>query len=113
VKFSDDSGSAVIEFLGFGVLLQLPILMFTLQLVALQHDQLAAEAIVRQLARSFVIEGKDPLVATSEVATNFGVTSNKLQVHVVCDPTDCSQDGAVINIQAQVGQASASAVTLK
>ena len=113
MKFSDDSGSAVIEFLGFGVLLQVPILLFTLQLVGLQHDQLAVEAIVRQVARSFVIEGKDPWAAASQVAANFGVRANTLQVHVLCDPTDCSQDGAVMNIQAQVGQASASAVTLK
>ena len=53
VNFKGETGSAVIELIGFGLLLQIPLVMLATNLLLLQHDQLAAEAITRDVLRSF------------------------------------------------------------
>ena len=50
-KFNDETGSVVLEFLGFGVLLQVPILMFATAVLGLQHDKFAA-AWLRELIKA-------------------------------------------------------------
>ena len=53
-NFNSDEGSAVIELLGFGVLLQVPILMFATSMAELQRNQLAAQTMSIQSLRSYL-----------------------------------------------------------
>jgi hypothetical protein len=110
VRFRDDSGSVVFEFLGFGILLQLPILMFAVSLIGLQHDQLAAEAITRDALRSLVLLNKSPAETASEVSLAYRVSMSRVSLTIVCRPTDCEPGGGWIELTTRVGSAIARGV---
>jgi hypothetical protein len=110
VRFSNDSGSVVFEFLGFGILLQLPILMFTTTLIGLQHDQFAAEAITRDALRSLVLLDKPPSETAAEVSWAYRVPISKVLMTVTCRPVDCQGGEGWIEITTRVGSAVAKGV---
>lgn len=110
VNYSDEAGSAVLEFIGFGLLLQLPLVLVTNSLVMAQHDQLTAEAITRDVLRSHVLMDKDPARTSLELADAYGVASNRVKVTVVCRPSNCQQEKSWVNVTTQIGDVRASGV---
>jgi hypothetical protein len=108
-NFRSDRGSAVLEFAAFGLLLQVPVLAWSVSLITLQHDQLAAEAISREAARSFVLVNRDPAVTASEVASAYRVASDRVQVLVSCQFDDCFSERSWIQVTTRVGSALARA----
>jgi hypothetical protein len=110
VNFSDEEGSAVLDFIGFGLLLQLPLVMFANNLVMAQHDQLSAEAINRDALRSFVLLGKEPLATAFELADAYRVPSNRLDMTLACKPTNCHEEKAWIHLTTRIGDVAASGV---
>ena len=109
-NFKSEEGSAVLEFIGFGLLLQIPMLALVGNLVSLQHDQLAAEAIVRDVLRSQVLLDRQPSDVALELASAYRVAPSRIQLSVSCEPTDCRQDQTWIRVKAQIGAASATGV---
>jgi hypothetical protein len=107
VNFKDETGSAVLEFIAFGILLQIPLLVFASNLVALQHDQLAAEAITRDVLRSFILLNRHPGSGTIELAEEYGVPNSQVKVTMSCAPMDCQQTKAWIFVETQIGRVSA------
>lgn len=103
VNFSDEEGSAVLDFIGFGLLLQLPLVLFANNLVMAQHDQLTAEAITRDALRSLVLLGKEPLETTLELADLYGLPSNRIEVTLTCRPASCQQEKAWVNVTTRIG----------
>jgi hypothetical protein len=109
-SFADETGSAVIDLLGFGVLLQVPLLALTLQLVSMQHDQLAAEAITRDGLRSYLLLGLDPEATAAQLAADYRVPSSRIKLAMTCQPGSCEETGSFVRLTTQVGSAKATGV---
>ena len=110
----EDSGNAVIEFVLFGLLLQLPLLLLVSSSAEIQRNQLAAESIARQASRSFTLatsldEAKIRLLATvQQVAQDFSLSPEELEVSFTCQPTiDCSAGPGVLDVKVWVGDSDA------
>ena len=112
VKFSDDLGSAVLDFIGFGLFLQLPLLLIAISFVEVQHDQLAAEAITREALRSLTLLGSDVATSANEIADSYRVPRSKVKVVMSCSPQECTE-GAWVSLTTKVGIASATAAIQK
>ncbi len=110
VNFRAEDGSAVLEFIGFGLVFQIPLMVIAGNLVAVQHDQLTAEAITRDLLRSYVLSNRDPLAGAAELAAAYRVSPNRIKVSLSCRPTDCNQAKAWVYVTTQIGSISASGV---
>ena len=110
VNFKAEDGSAVLEFIGFGLVLQIPLMLFAGNLVTVQHDQLTAEAITRDLLRSYVLSNRDPVTGVTELAAAYRVSPNRIKVSMSCRPTDCNQAKAWVYVSTQIGSLSATGV---
>lgn len=106
-RFSDERGSAVLEFVGFGLVLQLLILFAALQITEVQKHQLAAEAIARHALRSLIISDVAVDATANQVATDFGITQAP-KLFLACNP-DCQTAGALAQLKVVVGKAVAQA----
>lgn len=116
MKFANykcDVGSVVLEFIGYGLLLQVPLLMLVLGLSSAQHDQLVAEAIARDSLRSFMLIDKAPESTASEVAKVYGVSVDRVHISISCQDNDCLKAGNKIRLIAKVGLMQAEANGLK
>ena len=100
----------VLEFVGFGLILQVPILMFVTSMLGLQHDQFAAEAITRDSLRSYVLLGKPPIETAAEVSRAYRVSMSRVSLSVICRPHDCEAGDGWVEITTRVGAASARGV---
>jgi hypothetical protein len=107
VNFKGETGSAVIELIGFGLLLQIPLVMLATNLVLLQHDQLAAEAITRDVLRSCVLLDTEPTTVAQEAASLYGVSPEKVMVSMSCRPLDCRKEQTWVTVKTQIGSAMA------
>jgi hypothetical protein len=107
VNYRGEQGSAVVEFIGFGLLLQVPLMLFAISLVSLQHDQLAAEAITRDALRSYVLLNREPSETAMRLAADYRVPPNRIQLTVSCKPRDCVEEGSWIFVETKIGRASA------
>lgn len=110
MKFSDEEGSAVLDLIGFGLLLQLPLVMFANNLVMAQHEQLTAEAITRDVLRSHVLLAKAPLETALELADAYRVTPNRIKLTITCRPENCQQEKTWIHVTTRIGDVAASGV---
>lgn len=110
VNFKAEDGSAILEFIGFGLLLQIPLMMFAGNLVTMQHDQLTAEAITRDLLRSYVLSNRDPVTGVAELASAYRVSPSRIKVSLSCKPSDCDQEKAWVYLRTQIGSLSAAGV---
>lgn len=107
VNFKGELGSAVLELIGFGLLLQIPLLIFAINLVTTQHDQLAAEAITRDALRSFVLLSREPAETARKLAADYRLNPSRILITMSCKPSDCNVEGAWVSIQTRIGQSSA------
>ena len=102
-KFSDESGSASLEFITAGLLLLVPLVYLVLVVSSIQGATLAAEGAARQAARVFVTsENADQAGARSQQAIDFALADfhvpvSRASVSVNCsEPSSClAQDGLV------------------
>lgn len=100
----------VLEFVGFGLVLQVPILMFVTSILGLQHDQFAAEAITRDALRSYVLLGKPPIETAAEVSQAYRVSMSRVELAVSCRPHDCEAGDGWVEITTKVGAVTAKGV---
>lgn len=111
MNFSDDRGSAIIDFLGYGLILQIPILLFAVQLNNLQSNQLVAESIARHSLRSYVLQGIAPQATANQVIRDFAAAGNA-NTDLSCDP-DCLSDGSLIRLRVSFQNATATSVMVR
>ncbi len=105
-RFKDDSGSAPLEFIGFGLLLQLPMIPLTMQLVAVQLEQLSAESIARNALRAYSISDV-PIESSIElIAADFNLPDSTKISHALIT------EGNLVFLQVTVGQAIGAAVSV-
>ena len=112
-KFRSDRGSILLEFLGFGVLLQIPILLLCTTLIGVQHDQFVAEAITRNALRGFSINGTTVAQTVSEIALDYKMPISRVSVELSCRPSDCSDEGGWVELKTRIGSAIAVGVARK
>lgn len=119
MKFStdirSDSGSAVVDFIGFGVLLQVAVLMFSTVALSIQHQQFALEAIARHGIRAHVLipESSHTARVVGELASDFGLNPTELVLKLSCasDPK-CSEPGSLVRLDVKLGGLSAQAISI-
>ena len=112
-KFRSDRGSIVLEFLGFGLLLQIPLLLLCTALIGAQHDQYVAEAITRNALRSFVLKGTPVAQTVAEIALDYKTPLSRVSVAFSCRPSDCSADDVWLEVKTRIGAAMAVVVARK
>ncbi|MEY3889415.1 MAG: hypothetical protein RLZZ90_673 [Actinomycetota bacterium] len=109
-KLHNDAGSAILEFVGFGLLLQVPLLMMAVNFAEVQQTQFAAEAIARHSLRSFVLMGTPVSEAAAEIITDFRLTTQP-SLQMSCRPVgDCEIPGSTITLKVLLGKAQAQSV---
>ena len=112
-KFSNDQGSVVLEFLGFGLMLQIPILIFCTSLIGIQHDQFVAEAITRNALRGLVLTGTPVAQTVQELALEYRIPTARVKTYLTCRPADCTSDGVWMELSTRIGLTTARGVILK
>lgn len=111
MKINEDRGSALIDFLGFGLFLQIPVLLLSIQVSSLQASQLAADSIARHSLRAFVLEEAEINKTANQVAGELGIDANPLIV-LECDP-DCTGNQSLLRLTVKLGSVEASSVMIR
>ena len=105
-EISSEQGSAIVDLIGFGVLLQIPILMFATLAIQTQQQSFAVEAIARHGLRAHVLwpDRESTAKVISELASDFGISGSALQWNISCrpDPT-CSSIDTTAEIEVRLG----------
>jgi hypothetical protein len=104
---SSEQGSAIVDLIGFGVLLQIPILMFATFAVSLQQQSFAVEAIARHALRAHslwpVNQSTQEIVAT--IAKDFGLLADRVSWNLSCTPNpSCQEPNSIAQIEVRYGQ---------
>ncbi len=108
MNFSDESGSAALELLVFGVLLQVPILAIATQFAGIQHQQLAAQTMSQQGLRAYVqstatVADENLKRAMDDMSQNFGLSSGDLSYALSC-LRDCNGAEPMLSLRVSVGK---------
>ena len=111
LPLSEDAGSAVIEFLGFGLLLQVSVLIGLVQVSNFQTEQMAAESIARHALRAYVLFGTTPEIIGDQIISDLGIRDKPI-FSLSCSP-DCYSQGSVLRLKAEIGVASSVAVAVR
>lgn len=111
-RFNGDSGSAILEFLIFGLVANLALLTFSVDLIQVQKNQLASDAIARHVSREFSQNQNETFAqrVAGQVAHSFNLQPNHWQVSAECEPVDCFADNALVKIQVLVENSVSTAV---
>jgi hypothetical protein len=112
-NFNSDHGSAVVDFIGFGVLLQIPVLMFATASLTIQHQQFALEAITRHGIRAHVLvpDKANTNKVINELASDFGLRQSDLAWNLSCRPDPgCLEAGSIVRLEIKLGGLSAEAL---
>jgi hypothetical protein len=112
-EIMSDRGSAVVDFIGFGVLLQISVLMFSTFALSVQHQQFALEAIARHGIRAHVLipDRGNTTRVISELVADFGLKPSDIEWSLRCNPDpNCVEPGSIALLQIKLGGLSAEAV---
>jgi hypothetical protein len=101
----------VLEFLAFGLLLQLSVLIWLINVSSIQGQQIAAESVARHSLRAFLLNDTEPEITGQQILNDFGIRLQP-RFNFTCEP-DCDTPGSVLRLQVQVVAAKAQAVTVR
>jgi hypothetical protein len=105
-EIHSDQGSALVDLIGFGVLLQIPILMFSVQVANLQQQSFAVDSIARHALRAHVLwpDQQSTAMVVSEMARDLGIDQSLLHYAFRCTPNpNCQEKGTIISIEVSLG----------
>jgi hypothetical protein len=108
-----DEGSAIIDLIGFGVLLQIPVLMFATAAISTQHQSFALEAIARHAIRAHTLwpDKQNTSQVVRQLAADFGLSYSSLKWELSCRPDpECKKADSIATIEVRLGQLSAKAI---
>lgn len=111
-RLKSESGSAILEFLVFGLAINLAILTFGTEVIQIQKSQFAVESIARHVIRD-ITRGADQAQAQQlafEIANGFDLDASRLQIAMACVPDSCLSGEAQVQIVVSYNQAKARAV---
>ena len=95
-EFADQQGSAVIEFVFFGLFASTSIAFGALSLLQVQHDQFLAQLAAKQVGRALAISSDYSMLNAEVQAITESLNSqkNEMIISVECLPT-CSENLAI------------------
>lgn len=111
MKINSEQGSAVLDFVLFGVVVQVALLIFATQMFDIQANQLAAESISRHGLRAYILSDVSPDKTAAQVLSDFGL-SKFAETALTCDP-NCTESNSVVTLKVVLGQAEAIAVAIR
>jgi hypothetical protein len=96
-----------VDLIGFGVLLQIPILMFATFAVSLQQQSFAVESIARHALRAHsllpVNESTQEVVLA--ISKDFGLSPDRVSWSLQCTPNpNCQEPNTTAQIEVRYGQ---------
>jgi hypothetical protein len=109
-EIANEDGSAILELIGFGVFIQIPILIFALAMGTTLHQQLAIESIARHGVRAFTLEPDADSVekVVEQLAFSFDVKTENLLWSLTCTPNpDCSDPLGLVTMQVNLNNLTA------
>ena len=112
-EIANDEGSAIVDFIGFGLLLQIPVLVFTTFALSLQHQQFALEAIARHGIRAHVLvpDNASTTMVIYRIAADFGLEPSGLTWLISCNPDPtCVESGSIVRFEIKLGGLGAEAM---
>lgn len=109
-RWTDDSGSASLEFVTAGLVLLVPLVYLVLAMASIQAAALAAEGGARQAARVFVqsaseSDGRAAVERAVEFAlADHGVVPSDVDVSITCVPVadDCLRRHGLVTIEVSI-----------
>ncbi len=111
MKITGDRGSMLIDFLGYGLLLQIPVLLLATQFATMQSAQLAVDSIARHSLRSYVLQGIPIDVSAKEIAKDFNLKSLP-SVYLICSP-NCTNTNSILRLTAELGTMNSTSVMIR
>ncbi|MFM7013578.1 MAG: hypothetical protein ACKOXT_01115 [Actinomycetota bacterium] len=111
IDFRSENGSAIVELIGFGILLQIPILFFAISALGIQQQAIAVESIARHGLRAFTLSTDISSVESvvAELVSDFQLDANKLSWLLHCNPDPKCQIGGIAKLEVNYGNVMASA----
>ena len=106
----EDEGSALVDLVGFGLLLQIPVLMFTTLTLSMQHQQFALEAIARHAIRAHVLlpDRASTTMVVHRIIDEFGLELADVSWKIICTPDpNCVTSGSFVRFEIKIGGLSA------
>jgi hypothetical protein len=101
----------MIDFLGFGLLLQVPVLVLAIQLATIHANQLAADSIARHSLRSFVLQDTPVALTARQISADFRLKINPV-VELDCEP-GCTSPDSILRLKVSVGSVRAISVMVR
>jgi 3-oxoacyl-[acyl-carrier-protein] synthase III len=101
-----EQGSAIVDLIGFGIMLQIPILMFATLAVQTQQESFAVEAIARHGLRAHVLwpDRESTSKVISELVKDFGISPNRVEWIIYCRPDpSCLLPKTMAEIEVRLG----------
>lgn len=95
------------DLIGFGILLQVPILMFATLAIQIQQQSFAAEAISRHALRAHVLtkDSANTQRVIQELASDFGIGLDRVQWRISCQPDPgCLSPESTVAIEVRIGE---------
>lgn len=108
---TNERGSSLIEFVLYGLVLQVLVLSLFLQLATWQNQQLAAESIARHGLREFILAETNPMDVARQISNDFHLKAIP-EISLRCDP-DCSSPLSKLLFNVDVAGAKASSVFIR
>lgn len=105
--YSSEHGSAMLDLIGFGILLQVPILMFATLAIQSQQQSFAAEAIARHGLRAHVLwpDRLNTERVIGELAQDFGIAIERIDWRLGCKPDpNCLAPKSTAEIEVRIGE---------
>ena len=120
-NFNSEKGSAQVEFLGFGVVFIIPLMLFGIDVIGRQNDQFAAASIAEHSLRSLLLPiASNPNQGLNfenfettwhQIATDFHEPLEAIRFDLDCGHQGtCEPGGQPVILHVQVRQANATAV---
>jgi hypothetical protein len=103
---SSEQGSAILDLIGFGVLLQIPILMFATFAIQTQQQSFAVEAIARHGLRAHILwpDNASTTRVIHELATDFNIPIAELEWRLSCRPDpSCRSPRTTAELEVRLG----------
>jgi hypothetical protein len=112
IGIPSEDGSAIIEFLIFGLAVNLALLGFGLEILQVQKYQLATESIARNSARSLAVtlDLVEAKAVAMGVAAGFELSPDDISINLECVPVDCFSPDALAVARVFVSDSRAQAV---
>ena len=109
-SYRSDRGSAIVDLVAFGILLQISILIFATLAISHQQNAIAIEAIARHALRSHVLwpDRENTSLLVQNLTADFGLDPTKLEWKINCKPDpDCQAVNSTAEIYVTFGELSA------